>query len=176
MPATLPLATNAAIPHPRTEPRTGAPRAGRPMVKLHAVAGTVALATILVFWLSTVVSEAVGSTATVVAVKTLIPWGFLILIPAIATTGGSGFRLARGRTGGKIDAKRKRMIAVAANGILILLPSAFFLAARAASDTFDTAFYIVQAIELVVGAANITLLGLNMRDGFAMTRRRKVRR
>ncbi|MEP2120729.1 MAG: hypothetical protein ABJI81_20905, partial [Bauldia litoralis] len=71
---------------------------------------------------------------------------------------------------------RKRMIAVAANGILILLPSAFFLAARAASDTFDTAFYAIQAIELVAGAVNITLLGLNMHDGFAMTRRRKARR
>ncbi|MEQ9690178.1 MAG: hypothetical protein RLO48_10650 [Bauldia litoralis] len=158
------------------QPRTGAPRARTPMVAIHAVAGMVALATILVFWLSTALSEAFGSTATVVAVKTLIPWGFLILIPAMAATGGSGFRLARGRTGGKIDAKRKRMIAVAANGILILLPSAFFLAARAASDTFDTAFYAIQAIELVAGAVNITLLGLNMHDGFAMTRRRKVRR
>ena len=134
------------------------------MAAIHAVAGMVALATILVFWLSTALSEAFGSTATVVAVKTLIPWGFLILIPAMAATGG------------KIDAKRKRMIAVAANGILILLPSAFFLAARAASDTFDAAFYAIQAIELVAGAVNITLLGLNMHDGFAMTRRRKVRR
>jgi hypothetical protein len=33
---------------------------------------------------------------------------------------------------------------------------------------FDTAFYAVQALELAAGAANITLLGLNMRDGLRM--------
>ena len=42
--------------------------------------------------------------------------------------------------------------------------SAFALAAA----SFDAAFYTVQAIELLAGAANITFLGLNMRDGLKM--------
>ena len=57
---------------------------------------------------------------------------------------------------------------IAANGVLILIPSALFLASKARAVEFDTAFYAVQALELAAGAANITLLGLNMRDGVRM--------
>jgi hypothetical protein len=39
-----------------------------------------------------------------------------------------------------------------------------FLAFRARAAEFDTGFYAVQALELAAGAANIALLGLNMRD------------
>ncbi|MCB1489551.1 MAG: hypothetical protein KDJ88_19090 [Bauldia sp.] len=147
------------------------------LAPVHAVAGSAALLLIASFWTATLATELFGSWTAVVTVKQLIPWGFLILIPALAATGGSGFALARGRSGGRIDTKRKRMIAIAANGLLILVPSAFFLAARAGDGLFDTAFYVVQAVELAAGAINIALLGLNMRDGFAMTRtRRQTRR
>ncbi|MHC2332263.1 hypothetical protein ACVIW0_001552 [Bradyrhizobium sp. USDA 4454] len=57
---------------------------------------------------------------------------------------------------------------VAGNGILILIPSALFLASRAQAAEFDATFYAVQAIELVAGATNIILLALNMRDGLKM--------
>jgi hypothetical protein len=67
-----------------------------------------------------------------------------------------------------IGAKFKRMPFIAANGILILIPSALFLAFKARAAEFDTVFYAVQALELVAGATNITLLGLNMRDGLKM--------
>ncbi len=40
---------------------------------------------------------------------------------------------------------------------------------------FDGAFYEVQALELVAGATNITLLGLNMRDGFKLKGRLRRR-
>ena len=46
---------------------------------IHPIAGTVAILTIATFWLSTSLSELSGSPATVVAVKTAIPWGFLLL-------------------------------------------------------------------------------------------------
>jgi len=49
-----------------------------------------------------------------------------------------------------------------------LIPSALFLASKAKAAEFDTGFYAVQALELAAGAANITLLGLNMRDGLKM--------
>ena len=54
---------------------------------------------------------------------------------------------------------------IAGNGLLILIPSALFLASKANSAEFDAIFYAVQALELGAGAANIILLGLNMRDG-----------
>ena len=113
----------------------------------------------------------VRSTSFVTAVKTAIPWGFLLLIPALTATGGSGFGLAKGAHGGLIGTKLKRMPFIAGNGLLILIPCALFLASKARGSQFDTSFYIVQALELVAGATNLTLLGLNMRDGFHFTGR-----
>ena len=62
---------------------------------------------------------------------------------------------------------------IAANGMLILLPCAFFLNSRAAAGQFDSVFYIVQSIELIAGAANLTLLGLSMKDGFSIRKLKK---
>jgi hypothetical protein len=135
---------------------------------VHPVAGALALLTIATFWLSTALSELFASGAAVIAVKIAIPWGFLLLIPALAAVGGSGFALAKGRRGGVIGTKIKRMPMIAANGILVLIPAALFLASKARAAEFDTSFYAVQALELVAGAANLTLLGLNMRDGLRM--------
>lgn len=142
------------------------------MIKIvHPVAGVIAILTIATFWLSTALSELFASQATVAAVKTAIPWGFLLLIPALAAAGGSGFALAKGRRTGLAAAKMKRMPVIAANGLLILIPAALFLASKASAGEFDTAFYAVQALELIAGAVNIALLGLNLRDGFMIARR-----
>ena len=139
------------------------------MIKaIHPVAGALALVTIAIFWLSTALSELLASRATVVAVKIAIPWGFLVLIPALAAAGGTGLALAKGRRAGLIGAKLKRMPFVAANGLLVLIPCALFLASKASAGEFDTSFYVVQALELVAGPVNITLLGLNMRDGLKL--------
>ncbi|AZO31062.1 MULTISPECIES: hypothetical protein [unclassified Mesorhizobium] len=144
------------------------------MTKLiHPLASTLALLTIATFWLSTALSELFASEASVVAVKTAIPWGFLLLIPMLAVTGGSGFALAKGVRTGVIGKKLKRMPFIAANGLLVLIPAALFLASKAKAGEFDTAFYTVQALELIAGATNITLLGLNMRDGMKLTQWRR---
>ena len=135
---------------------------------IHPVAGAVALLTITTFWLSTVLSELFASEAAVIGVKTAIPWGFLLLIPALAAAGGSGFALAKGRRAGLVGAKAKRMPFIAANGILVLIPAALFLAYKASHAEFDSVFYAVQSLELVAGAVNITLLALNIRDGLRM--------
>jgi hypothetical protein len=142
---------------------------------IHPVAGTLALLTIATFWLSTVLTELFASQAAVTAVKTAIPWGFLLLVPALAATGGSGFVLAKGRRGGVLGAKIKRMPLIAANGLLVLIPAALFLAFKARAAEFDTVFYAVQALELVAGAVNITLLGLNLGDGLRMKGRLRRR-
>ncbi len=139
------------------------------MIKtIHPLAGALALFTIATFWLSTALAELFASEATVIIVKTAIPWGFLVLIPALMTAGGSGFTLAGKRRGRIIGTKIRRMPLIAANGILILIPSALFLASKASAGEFDTGFYVAQALELAAGATNIALLGLNMRDGLKM--------
>jgi hypothetical protein len=139
------------------------------MIKIiHPVAGVLAILTIATFWLSTALAELFASHAVVSAVKTAIPWGFLLLIPALGAAGGSGFALAKGRCAGLVGAKLKRMPIIAANGVLVLIPSALFLASKARAAEFDASFYAVQALELAAGAANIALLGLNVRDGLKL--------
>jgi hypothetical protein len=139
------------------------------MLKIvHPVAGTVAMVTVATFWLSTALSEAFASHATVTTLKSLIPWGFLLFVPALAAAGGSGFVLAKGRRSGLTGAKARRMPLIAANGVLVLIPSALFLAAKTRAGAFESLFYAAQALELAAGAANLVLLGLNMRDGLKL--------
>ena len=83
------------------------------------------------------------------------------------------FALVKGRRDGLVGAKLRRMPWIAANGVLVLSPSALLLAHKASAGAFDGTFYAVQALELTAGAVNIVLLGLNMRDGLRMTARRR---
>lgn len=156
-------------PAPNTPPNT--PMSLRQ--KLHPIAGGAALLTISLFWMSTAISELAGSEPLIRAVKMAVPWGFLLLVPALVLTGASGAALAKGRQGKLISAKQKRMSVIAANGVLVLVPAALFLAAKADAGEIDAVFYSVQAIELVAGAVNVWLLTLNMRDGLKMTARRR---
>jgi len=54
---------------------------------------------------------------------------------------------------------------IAANGVLVMIPAALFLSSQAAAGRFDASFYAAQAVELLVGAVQLTLMGLNFRDG-----------
>ena len=94
-----------------------------------------------------------------------------ILIPAMVIVGATGFSLGQKWKNKTADAKKKRMPIIALNGLLILLPAAFFLESRASEGNFDTWFYGVQGLELLAGAVNFTLMSLNIRDGFRMTKR-----
>lgn len=139
--------------------------------RIHAIAGFLALSTVAGFWLSTVISEIFLSPGTVTWVKQTVLYGMLVLIPAMAATGASGFALAPARRGRLVERKRRRMIFIAANGVLILLPSAFFLAGRSSLGQFDSTFYTVQAVELTLGLLQLYLLGSNVRDGLRLRRR-----
>lgn len=141
--------------------------------RIHLFAGATAAVMIALFWLSTATAELSGSHALIVQVKTLIPWGFVILVPALAATGGTGFALAGARAGGLAGRKRNRMPIIAANGLLVLMPAAFFLAHKARLAEFDAAFFAVQGVELLFGAVNLVLIFLNARDGFRMTAARR---
>ena len=89
----------------------------------------------------------------------------------MAAVGGTGFKLSGGLRAGLMAAKVKRMPFIAVNGILVLIPAAFLLAYKAEAGAFDTSFYAVQGLELLAGAVNFKLLGLNMRDGLKLTGR-----
>ncbi|WP_299352143.1 hypothetical protein [uncultured Shimia sp.] len=142
---------------------------------LHAAAGCLALLAISTFWVSTVTSELFGDNATIASVKQMVLWGMLILVPAMATVGATGASLGKGWRLPQVVRKQKRMKIIAANGLLILLPSAVFLATRAGTGTFDGVFYVVQGVELIAGATNITLLSRSLKDGLSLRKRRQSR-
>ena len=139
--------------------------------RVHAIAGGIGFVMILSFWTSTAFSELFASHETIADVKALILKGMFILIPAMGIAGGSGMAMGRRRKDAPARAKKKRMPVIAMNGLLILLPAAWFLSSKASAGEFDNTFYAVQVVELIAGAANLTLMGLNMRDGFRMTGR-----
>ncbi|WP_170763950.1 hypothetical protein [Ruegeria lacuscaerulensis] len=141
---------------------------------IHPLAGGVAFLTILIFWTSTVYSELFGTYATVVTVKSMILNGLFVLIPAMAIVGATGMSIGRRRKDDPAIAKKKRMPFIAANGLLVLVPAAIYLSTKANADAFDTSFYTVQVIELIAGATNLTLMGLNIRDGRAINARRRM--
>ena len=138
--------------------------------KIHIFAAIVATLCIATFFTSTILVELFGSNVAVAKVKSFIVMpGLFILIPAIAIAGGTGFACAKERKGRLVENKKKRMPFIATNGILILVPAAIFLDQWASIESFDNKFFIVQALELLAGAVNLTLMSLNMRDGFQMT-------
>ncbi|KIZ41474.1 MULTISPECIES: hypothetical protein [Rhodopseudomonas] len=142
------------------------------MIKiLHPIAGILAFLTILTFWLSTVAVELGGDPVAIASVKLGILWGLLLLIPAIATAGATGFRLGGRSQRPDIMHKRRRMPIIALNGILVLVPCAIVLQQRASAGQFDATFTAIQGLELMAGAVNLVLLGLNIRDGFRLSRR-----
>ena len=63
------------------------------------------------------------------------------------------------------------MTIIGPNGLFVLLPSAIYLNTLATQGTFGPTFYAVQTLELLAGAVNLTLMGLNIRDGLRATGR-----
>ncbi len=139
--------------------------------KIHAAAGVLALITISVFWTTTVWSELFADADAVAMVKTNILRGMAVLIPAMIIVGASGFSLGRGWRHPAVVRKAARMRIIALNGILLLVPAAVYLSVKADAGAFDVWFYACQAVELIAGATNITLIALNIRDGLAFRRR-----
>ncbi len=137
----------------------------RMIQRVHAIASVIGFVVILIFWTSSAWAELFGTHETIVAVKQSIVWGMILLIPAMATIGGSGFKLMGKGRDPLILAKKQRMMIIGPTGILVLVPAAFYLNWLASQGLFGSSFQAVQAIEIVAGAVNLTLMGLNMRDG-----------
>lgn len=143
---------------------------------VHAIAGIAAMLIIASFWISSLISEVFLSHKAVAEVKHAIVHGIFLLVPFMAATGGSGFALGKTRKGPLLDRKKKRMAILFANAFLAMIPSAIFLDSRAAAGEFDRLFYVVQIVELVVGVVQLTLMGLNFRDGLKLVGNRRMGR
>lgn len=138
---------------------------------VHAMAGATAMIVIASFWTATAISELLLDHSAVATVKHAIVHGLFVLVPCMAATGGSGFVLSKARKGALLGRKKKRMAIIGANGLLLMIPMAIFLDAKAGAGEFDAVFYLVQAAELIIGAVQLTLMGMNFRDGLRLAGR-----
>ena len=141
--------------------------------KIHVAAAAAAMLLISLFLASTLAIETFGAPAAIVEVKVAIRAGLALLIPSLVAASLTGRALAV-RPGVSVKARRAKLIAL--NGVLVLAPAAIVLAHWAEAGRFDVWFYGVQAAELAFGAANLTLLALNARDGSRISRRRRTPR
>lgn len=135
---------------------------------VHRTSALIAFVLLLSFWGSTLISELSGNIAWVIRVKTAIPYGFIVLIPALILAGITGMRIAKKSTNPIVTAKKKRMPFIAFNGVVILIPCAFILCYLAKNNQFGTLFITIQSVELLIGALNITLMALNIRAGIKL--------
>ena len=138
---------------------------------VHPIAGTVALLTIITFWTATIFSKMSGDVDLIIQVKTMILYGMILLIPSMAVLGFSGFKLGGRSTFPLIVSKRRKMPLVAMNGLLVLVPSAILLKQMVMEGNFGIYYTIIQSIELIAGAVNITLLFIAFRQGLKITKR-----
>ncbi|CAB3910930.1 hypothetical protein LMG26854_06007 [Achromobacter aegrifaciens] len=141
--------------------------------RIHAAAALLTLLFLAAFWISTVASELFLAASAVAQVKLAIACALLGFVPVMMLTAASGFLMGGKGRHPLLLAKRRRMPFIAANGLLILVPAAVFLALRAQAGLLDGVFYGVQVLELAAGAANLALIGLNIRDGLRLGRLRR---
>jgi len=145
--------------------------------RIHAVAGITAMTLVATFMVATIVVEIVGDRSAVLGVKTAIVFALFVLIPSVMIAGGTGRSMAAGRKAPLLRRKQRRTALIAVVGIVVLVPCAVVLRMLAADGNFGGAFVALQAVELAGGVVNLTLLGLNARDGrllTAATRRRQA--
>lgn len=141
--------------------------------KIHAIAASLALLFIATFWVTTLIAEIFLSGAVVAQVKQGIAYALVAFVPIMIITAASGFAMGGKSAHLLIVAKRRRMPFIGAIGLLILVPAAIFLSVRAQAGLFDGMFYSVQVLELMAGAVNLVLMGLNFRDGLRLHYRKR---
>ncbi len=140
--------------------------------KIHAIAGILGFLCITAFWSTTLISELFLSHYAVAVVKQSICYALIVFIPLMVLTGLSGNKMGGKSQHPMIAAKRRRMPVIALNGVLIMAPCALYLNHLAQTEQFAApSFYAVQLLELLAGAGNLTLIGLNARDGLRIRKR-----
>ncbi|MBK7057593.1 MAG: hypothetical protein KBF99_07955 [Leptospiraceae bacterium] len=135
--------------------------------QLHKLGGILAILIILFFQVLTISSEFSGDFNRIITAKQIIAWLIPFLVITLIGTGISGRKLAGKSTNILIIRKQSRMKFIAANGILILLPSAYILLYLSKIQPVTNLFWILQTLEISSGLINLTLLILNAKDGIA---------
>lgn len=150
--------------------------------RAHAAAGVLAFTLITLFATASVVVEMLGDQDAVALAKTINLQVLPAFVGSMAVAVITGHSLATSRQqlskaqrrAALVWRKWRRTAAAAAFG-LALAPCALILRSLAAIRDFGTMFVVVQAVELLVSAVIITILGLNVRDGRLLSATRRSR-
>lgn len=142
------------------------------IVKAHIIATSIAVVTIGCFFSFSLIAEIMGNHEFIKQVKTEVLYCLPILLLAMPMLAITGKKLAGKSKSPIVATKMKRMKFVAFNGI-ILISLAIYLYFRAINNNIDSTFLGVQIIELLFGAINLTLLGLNIKAGMKLSGRIK---
>jgi len=129
---------------------------------VHRVSAAGALTLITVFLLSSAIVEPAGGPAAVRTLRAAILLAMPVLIACLAAAALTGYRLAGRSRAALIRRKLRRTQALAAVGLVVLVPCALTLGLLAGAGTAGRA---AEIIELLAGAASLALLALNFRDG-----------
>ncbi|HCT80012.1 MAG TPA: hypothetical protein DGT23_26295 [Micromonosporaceae bacterium] len=143
--------------------------------RVHVTASVLAIFTVTTFLAATLTAEISGDEASITMVKSWIARAVVGLTVVLASAALSGRRLAGRSRAPVVRRKLRRMQAIAATGMLILIPCAVALDQLASRGNFGTTFLVLQGIELAAGGVNLTLLGLNFRDGVMLGRQGRRR-
>ena len=142
------------------------------ILKAHIIATSIAILTIGCFFSFSLIAEIKGSQEFIKQVKTGILYCLPVLLFVMPMLGITGKKLAGKSKSPIVATKMKRMKFVALNGI-ILSSLAVYLYLRAINDNIDSTFLYVQILELLFGAVNLTLIGLNIKAGMKLSGRIK---
>lgn len=138
---------------------------------IHAIAGVIGFICIITFVTSTAISAVVGGPESYTAMKGAIYKGMFVLILALLAAGGTGVNLLGKRNEVLALSKQKRGPISFMTSLLVLLPCAYILSIRSAAGNLGGLLYLVQFVELAASGVVIAMVGLNIRDGLALTGR-----
>ncbi len=146
------------------------------LLRIHLVASLVCMLTISSFLACSLTVEALGSDADIHAARRWILRALVVLVPALAAAGLSGRKLAGRSRAAIVRRKLRRMQLIAGTGITVLIPCVITLERLSAQNNLGLAFQLVQTLELLAGAFNLSLLTLNFRDGLTLRAARHGKR
>ena len=138
---------------------------------LHAIAGVLGFIMISAIVLTTAITAAMGDPATMTSVGKGVFYSMFAMPVLLAAAGGTGVSMLGKRNEPLASKKQKRGPMAFMTSLLVLLPSSFFIQWRASDGLFDGIYYGVQGLEWVAGAFCFVMIGLNIRDGLALTGR-----
>ena len=143
--------------------------------KLHRAMGLGALIMTAIGWLATVAALAFAGEATLAGVKMFNLFNIGIQISFLLVVAITGRIMAINRMKEPaIQRKWRRMGLAVALSLVVLAPASVYLALWEKEHMNTSSFIMVQAAELLAGAAVILLLWANLRDGLALARENRA--